>query len=156
MKCFLKNTPILGCECTFVFVMHQSVLNALIQDLTLEYLARTSKNLAALLQKLRTRSMCKYFIHFFHFIEYYLRWMRGVSFNSLCWLERNTKPFPSCSSPIGRSIGCNHMRFEGCRYYFCWNCGVEGNRSLAYECHKQSARASRIAKRMSRFKMLLV
>jgi len=57
MKCFLKNTPILGCECTFVVVVHQSVLNALSQDHTLEYLARTSKNLAAQLQRLKTRSI---------------------------------------------------------------------------------------------------
>jgi len=146
MKCFLKNTPILGCECTFVVVVHQSVLNALSQDHTLEYLARTSKNLAAQLQRLKTRSIGKYFIHFSHFIEYYLRRMRGFSFNSLCWLAKNTKPCPSCSSPIERSTGCNHMWCEGCRYYFCWICGGEGNKCLAYECHKQSAWASRIAK----------
>lgn len=41
------------------------------------------------------------------------------------FLERNTKPCPSCREPIEKVDGCDHMTCRppgGCRHEFCWLC----------------------------------
>jgi ankyrin repeat/IBR domain-containing protein 1 len=38
------------------------------------------------------------------------------------WLVSNSKPCPSCSSPIEKQDGCNHVKCTKCRHSFCWVC----------------------------------
>eukprot|EP00521_Asterionellopsis_glacialis_P009361 CAMPEP_0195286422 /NCGR_PEP_ID=MMETSP0707-20130614/3891_1 /TAXON_ID=33640 /ORGANISM="Asterionellopsis glacialis, Strain CCMP134" /LENGTH=522 /DNA_ID=CAMNT_0040346059 /DNA_START=22 /DNA_END=1590 /DNA_ORIENTATION=+ len=38
------------------------------------------------------------------------------------WIGNNTRPCPSCSAPISKSGGCNHMRCPQCKVNFCWAC----------------------------------
>ena len=38
------------------------------------------------------------------------------------WLAQNTRPCPSCKSPIQRNFGCNHMTCNCCGHEFCWVC----------------------------------
>ncbi|XP_056430897.1 E3 ubiquitin-protein ligase RNF14-like [Hyla sarda] len=38
------------------------------------------------------------------------------------WLEENSKPCPSCNSPIEKIDGCNKMTCTTCKQYFCWIC----------------------------------
>lgn len=35
------------------------------------------------------------------------------------------KRCPRCTTPIEKTIGCNHMNCQICNCYFCYNCGVE-------------------------------
>ncbi|XP_055345873.1 ankyrin repeat and IBR domain-containing protein 1-like [Paramacrobiotus metropolitanus] len=39
------------------------------------------------------------------------------------WLVTNSKPCPSCKSPIQKTDGCNHMKCCKCKHDFCWICG---------------------------------
>ncbi|XP_056638664.1 ankyrin repeat and IBR domain-containing protein 1-like isoform X1 [Diorhabda sublineata] len=38
------------------------------------------------------------------------------------WLVTNSKPCPSCKSPIQKNEGCNHMKCSKCKFDFCWVC----------------------------------
>ncbi|CAD5126134.1 DgyrCDS14303 [Dimorphilus gyrociliatus] len=38
------------------------------------------------------------------------------------WLVTNSKPCPSCKSPIQKKEGCNHMKCSKCKHDFCWVC----------------------------------
>ncbi|XP_076060868.1 uncharacterized protein LOC143036865 [Oratosquilla oratoria] len=38
------------------------------------------------------------------------------------WLVTNSKPCPSCRSPIQKNEGCNHMKCSKCKFDFCWVC----------------------------------
>lgn len=38
------------------------------------------------------------------------------------WLDNNTRRCPSCSVPITKNGGCNHMRCSHCHASFCWQC----------------------------------
>ena len=38
------------------------------------------------------------------------------------WLVTNSKPCPSCKSPIQKNEGCNHMKCSKCKHDFCWIC----------------------------------
>mmetsp|Transcript_4402 Transcript_4402/g.8573 ORF Transcript_4402/g.8573 Transcript_4402/m.8573 type:complete len:503 (+) Transcript_4402:415-1923(+) len=50
------------------------------------------------------------------------------------WIGNNTRPCPSCSVPISKSAGCNHMRCSHCRASFCWACMRLRTRCAAYAC----------------------
>lgn len=43
---------------------------------------------------------------------------------NVTWILANTKPCPkkSCSKPIEKNQGCNHMTCKSCNYDFCWVC----------------------------------
>ncbi|XP_029828626.2 ankyrin repeat and IBR domain-containing protein 1 isoform X1 [Ixodes scapularis] len=41
--------------------------------------------------------------------------------NSL-WMVTNSKPCPSCKSPIQKNEGCNHLKCYKCKHDFCWVC----------------------------------
>lgn len=38
------------------------------------------------------------------------------------WIKWHTKKCPSCSQPIEKNLGCNHMTCRQCKYNFCWLC----------------------------------
>jgi hypothetical protein len=50
------------------------------------------------------------------------------------WMQSHTLPCPSCSVPIVKSGGCNHMRCSHCRASFCWACMQLRTRCRAYQC----------------------
>jgi hypothetical protein len=50
------------------------------------------------------------------------------------WMQSHTRPCPSCSVPIVKSGGCNHMRCSHCRASFCWACMQLRTRCRAYQC----------------------
>ena len=50
------------------------------------------------------------------------------------WLSKNTRPCPSCSVPITKSGGCNHMQCTKCRASFCWACMRLRTNCRAYNC----------------------
>ena len=50
------------------------------------------------------------------------------------WMQSHTRPCPSCSVPIVKSGGCNHMRCSHCRAQFCWACMRLRTRCRAYDC----------------------
>lgn len=50
------------------------------------------------------------------------------------WMQSHTRPCPSCSVPIVKSGGCNHMRCSSCRASFCWACMQLRTRCRAYQC----------------------
>ena len=51
------------------------------------------------------------------------------------WIGNNTRPCPSCSVPISKESGCNHMRCTHCRAQFCWACMRVRTTCAAYGCH---------------------
>ena len=38
------------------------------------------------------------------------------------WIKVNTRVCPSCSTPIEKNGGCNHMTCRKCKHEFCWLC----------------------------------
>jgi hypothetical protein len=51
------------------------------------------------------------------------------------WMGQHTRPCPSCSAPISKDSGCNHMRCTQCRASFCWACMRVSTQCGAYGCH---------------------
>ena len=51
------------------------------------------------------------------------------------WIESNTRPCPSCSSPIHKDGGCNHMNCSHCNANFCWACMRLRTNCRAYACN---------------------
>ena len=56
---------------------------------------------------------------------------------SLQWVKKNTSPCPRCNFPINKNGGCNHVRCSKCQYYFCWECGGDGQICGFYYCHNK-------------------
>lgn len=50
------------------------------------------------------------------------------------WIGNNTRPCPSCSVPISKIEGCNHMQCTHCRAGFCWACMRLGSSCKAFNC----------------------
>lgn len=50
------------------------------------------------------------------------------------WMQTNTRPCPSCSVPISKAGGCNHVRCSNCRANFCWACMRLRTNCAAYRC----------------------
>ena len=50
------------------------------------------------------------------------------------WMDANTRPCPSCSVPIAKASGCNHMRCSHCKADFCWACMRLSTSCRAYKC----------------------
>ena len=50
------------------------------------------------------------------------------------WLKSNTRPCPSCSVPINKNGGCNHIRCSHCLASFCWACMKLRTNCAAYNC----------------------
>ena len=50
------------------------------------------------------------------------------------WVNANTRPCPSCSVPISKSGGCNHVRCVHCGANFCWACMRLQTVCQAYRC----------------------
>mmetsp|Transcript_19655 Transcript_19655/g.28891 ORF Transcript_19655/g.28891 Transcript_19655/m.28891 type:complete len:510 (-) Transcript_19655:32-1561(-) len=50
------------------------------------------------------------------------------------WMGNNSRPCPSCSAPISKVDGCNHMKCSHCRASFCWACMKLRTRCAAYRC----------------------
>ncbi|XP_075780695.1 E3 ubiquitin-protein ligase parkin isoform X3 [Pelodiscus sinensis] len=46
-------------------------------------------------------------------------------------IKKTTKPCPSCHVPVEKNGGCMHMKCPQaqCRFEWCWNCGLEWNRT---------------------------
>ena len=54
------------------------------------------------------------------------------------WISENTTPCTSCSAPINRTEGCNHMKCTRCRGEFCYACGATWDNSH-YGCARRAA-----------------
>ena len=50
------------------------------------------------------------------------------------WIGNHTRPCPSCSVPISKIDGCNHMQCAHCRANFCWACMRVGSSCNAFHC----------------------
>lgn len=50
------------------------------------------------------------------------------------WIGSNTRACPSCSVPISKIEGCNHIQCSYCRARFCWACMHVGSSCAAYGC----------------------
>lgn len=50
------------------------------------------------------------------------------------WIGSNTRQCPSCSVPISKASGCNHMRCGNCGANFCWACMRLRTTCRAYSC----------------------
>ncbi|XP_061327398.1 E3 ubiquitin-protein ligase parkin isoform X3 [Pezoporus flaviventris] len=46
-------------------------------------------------------------------------------------IKKTTKPCPNCNIPVEKNGGCMHMKCPRpqCRFEWCWNCGLEWNRT---------------------------
>uniref|UniRef100_A0A8C9F9V6 E3 ubiquitin-protein ligase parkin n=1 Tax=Pavo cristatus TaxID=9049 RepID=A0A8C9F9V6_PAVCR len=46
-------------------------------------------------------------------------------------IKKTTKPCPNCHIPVEKNGGCMHMKCPRpqCRFEWCWNCGLEWNRT---------------------------
>mmetsp|Transcript_731 Transcript_731/g.1335 ORF Transcript_731/g.1335 Transcript_731/m.1335 type:complete len:509 (-) Transcript_731:1892-3418(-) len=50
------------------------------------------------------------------------------------WMDAHSRKCPSCSVPIMKTGGCNHMRCTHCRADFCWACMRLRTSCKAYQC----------------------
>jgi hypothetical protein len=50
------------------------------------------------------------------------------------WMDRHARPCPSCSAPISKQGGCNHMACPNCQANFCWACMQLRSTCRAYQC----------------------
>jgi hypothetical protein len=50
------------------------------------------------------------------------------------WVNTNTRQCPSCSVPISKTGGCNHIRCSHCGVTFCWACMRLRTACQAYRC----------------------
>jgi len=57
-----------------------------------------------------------------------------VDSESKQWIDRYTRRCPSCSVPITKNGGCNHMTCQNCKASFCWACMRVGTSCRAYDC----------------------
>lgn len=58
------------------------------------------------------------------------------------WLKSNSRLCPSCSAPITKNGGCNHMQCFHCKAKFCWACMRLRSNCKAYECVNGGVNAS--------------
>jgi len=72
------------------------------------------------------------------------------------WLQRRTKPCPTCGTRIERTRICNHLRCTVCNYEFCWECmqtiTIGSNHPSWYVCSTQRLETGRDSHRGSRGK----
>jgi IBR domain, a half RING-finger domain len=54
------------------------------------------------------------------------------------WMKSNTRPCPSCSVPISKVSGCNHMKCSHCGAQFCWACMRLRTSCRAYRCNNRA------------------
>eukprot|EP00529_Nitzschia_sp_RCC80_P011913 CAMPEP_0113482866 /NCGR_PEP_ID=MMETSP0014_2-20120614/23140_1 /TAXON_ID=2857 /ORGANISM="Nitzschia sp." /LENGTH=575 /DNA_ID=CAMNT_0000376397 /DNA_START=308 /DNA_END=2035 /DNA_ORIENTATION=- /assembly_acc=CAM_ASM_000159 len=54
------------------------------------------------------------------------------------WMKSNTRQCPSCSVPISKIDGCNHMNCSHCQAQFCWACMRLRTSCRAYRCNNQA------------------
>mmetsp|Transcript_7888 Transcript_7888/g.19679 ORF Transcript_7888/g.19679 Transcript_7888/m.19679 type:complete len:588 (+) Transcript_7888:366-2129(+) len=54
------------------------------------------------------------------------------------WMKNNTRQCPSCSVPISKIDGCNHMNCSHCKAQFCWACMRLRTSCRAYRCNNQA------------------
>ena len=54
------------------------------------------------------------------------------------WITENTTACISCSAPVSRTSGCNHMRCSRCQGEFCYACGAAWDNSH-YGCARSAA-----------------
>lgn len=50
------------------------------------------------------------------------------------WKNEHTRPCPSCSSPIMKDGGCNHVTCGKCKVNFCWACMRTRTSCKSYQC----------------------
>mmetsp|Transcript_6633 Transcript_6633/g.13927 ORF Transcript_6633/g.13927 Transcript_6633/m.13927 type:complete len:600 (+) Transcript_6633:83-1882(+) len=50
------------------------------------------------------------------------------------WKNEHTRPCPSCSSPIMKDGGCNHVTCGKCKVNFCWACMRPRTSCKSYQC----------------------
>lgn len=50
------------------------------------------------------------------------------------WMDDNSRRCPSCSAPITKISGCNHMKCSHCQAQFCWACMRLRTSCGAYNC----------------------
>jgi hypothetical protein len=58
------------------------------------------------------------------------------------WMENNTRPCPSCSVPITKDGGCNHIQCSHCNAKFCWACMRLRTSCRSYLCINGGINAS--------------
>uniref|UniRef100_A0A7S4JXE1 RING-type domain-containing protein n=1 Tax=Odontella aurita TaxID=265563 RepID=A0A7S4JXE1_9STRA len=51
------------------------------------------------------------------------------------WIGNNCRPCPSCSAPISKAGGCNHIQCGKCKAHFCWACMRLRTNCAAYNCN---------------------
>jgi hypothetical protein len=51
------------------------------------------------------------------------------------WINSHTRPCPSCSVPISKIGGCNHMQCSHCHARFCWACMRLRTRCGVFNCN---------------------
>lgn len=57
--------------------------------------------------------------------------------SSTYWVQKNSKPCPSCQVPIEKSEGCNHMTCSRCSANFCWLClGTLVRHNESHTCNR--------------------
>jgi len=55
------------------------------------------------------------------------------------WISKHTRPCPSCSVPISKTEGCNHMKCTHCHASFCWACMQTRTTCRAFSCRNGAA-----------------
>jgi len=54
------------------------------------------------------------------------------------WVKTNTRQCPSCSVPISKAGGCNHVKCSHCGAVFCWACMRLRTACRAYRCQNDA------------------